>query len=84
MVFWFNGIAFWCSAVIDSNRPLPTDSLPPNSSRSRGGLSTKSHMVVRGLDCLVWFRFTACHRDDAPQAGPLIEGLPAEVVGPVV
>lgn len=37
-------------------------------------------MAVRGLGCPVRFTLTAGHRGDAPQAGALIEGLPAEVV----
>ena len=37
-------------------------------------------MVVRGLGCPVRFALTGGHCGDAPQAGPLIEGLPAEVV----
>lgn len=37
-------------------------------------------MAVRGLGCPVNFTLTAGHRGDAPQAAPLIEGLPAEVV----
>ncbi len=37
-------------------------------------------MAVRGLGCPVRFTLTAGQRGDAPQAGPLIEGLPAEVV----
>ena len=37
-------------------------------------------MAVRGLGCPVRFTLTAGHRGDAPQAGPLIEGLPADVV----
>ena len=37
-------------------------------------------MAVRGLGCPVRFSLTAGHRGDAPQAGPLIEGLPAQVV----
>ena len=48
--------------------------------RSRGGLSTKIHMAVRGLGCPVRFTLTAGQKGDAPQAGPLIEGLPAGVV----
>ncbi|WP_430420499.1 IS5 family transposase [Phenylobacterium sp.] len=48
--------------------------------RSRGGLSTKIHMAVRGLGCPVRFSLTAGHRGDAPQAEPLIEGLAADVV----
>jgi transposase len=37
-------------------------------------------MAVRGLGCPVRFALTAGHRGDAPQAGPLIEGLPARAV----
>ncbi len=37
-------------------------------------------MAVRGLGCPVKFTLTAGQKGDAPQAGPLIEGLPAEVV----
>ena len=37
-------------------------------------------MAVRGLGCPVRFALTGGHRGDAPQAGPLIEGLPAQVV----
>jgi transposase len=37
-------------------------------------------MAVRGLGCPVAFTLTAGQRGDAPQAGPLIEGLPADVV----
>lgn len=37
-------------------------------------------MAVRGLGCPVRFSLTAGHRGDAPQAAPLIEGLPAQVV----
>jgi len=37
-------------------------------------------MAVRGLGCPVRFTLTAGQRGDAPQAGPLIDGLPAEVV----
>ncbi|HKH66572.1 MAG TPA: IS5 family transposase [Reyranella sp.] len=48
--------------------------------RSRGGLSTKIHLAVRGLGCPVRFILTAGHRGDAPQALPLIEDLPAEAV----
>jgi Transposase DDE domain len=48
--------------------------------RSRGGLSTKIHMAVRGLGCPVRFTLTAGQKGDAPQATALIEGLPAEVV----
>src|SRR5215468_5386857 len=47
--------------------------------RSRGGLSTKIHMVVRGLGCPVRFTLTAGQKGDAPQAAALIEGLSAEV-----
>ena len=48
--------------------------------RSRGGLSNKIHLAVRGLGCSVRFILTAGHRGDAPQAVPLIEDLPAEAV----
>ncbi|WP_116288836.1 IS5 family transposase [Ensifer sp. LCM 4579] len=48
--------------------------------RSRGGLSTKIHMAVRGLGCPVRFALTAGQKGDAPQAEALIEGLPADVV----
>ena len=37
-------------------------------------------MAVRGLGCPVRFALTAGQRGDAPQALPLIEGLPAEIV----
>ena len=37
-------------------------------------------MAVRGLGCPVRFILTAGQRGDAPQALPLIEDLPAEVV----
>ena len=43
-------------------------------------MSTKIHMAVRGLGCPVRFTLTAGQRGDAPQAGPLIEGLPAKAV----
>jgi transposase len=36
-------------------------------------------MAVRGLGLPVRFILTAGHRGDAPQAEPLIEGLPAQV-----
>ena len=48
--------------------------------RSRGGLSTKIHLAVRGLGCPVRFTLTAGQRGDVPQAAALIEGLPAKVV----
>jgi len=48
--------------------------------RSRGGLSTKIHMAVRGLGCPARFTLTAGQKGDGPQAAILIEGLPAEVV----
>ncbi|NEV02947.1 IS5 family transposase [Bradyrhizobium sp. UFLA 03-164] len=48
--------------------------------RSRGGLSTKIHLAVRGLGCPVRFTLTAGQKGDAPQAAALIEGLSAEVV----
>lgn len=37
-------------------------------------------MAVRGLGYPVRFILTAGQRGDAPQAGPLIEGLPADVI----
>jgi transposase len=37
-------------------------------------------MAVRGLGCPVRFALTAGQKGDAPQADPLIEGLPAAVV----
>jgi transposase len=37
-------------------------------------------MAVRGLGCPVRFSLTAGHWGDAPQAEPLIEGLPAKWV----
>ena len=37
-------------------------------------------MAVRGLGCPVRFILTAGQKGDAPQAGPLIEGLPADIV----
>lgn len=37
-------------------------------------------MAVRGLGCPVRLALTAGQKGDAPQAGGLIEGLPAEVV----
>lgn len=48
--------------------------------RSRGGLSTKIHMAVRGLGCPVRFALTAGQRGDAPQADALIADLPADIV----
>ena len=37
-------------------------------------------MAVRGLGCPVRFALTAGQRGDAPQAEPLIDALPAQVV----
>lgn len=37
-------------------------------------------MAVRGLGCPVRFILTAGQKGDAPQAGPLIEGLSAQVM----
>ena len=37
-------------------------------------------MAVRGLGCPVRFTLTAGQKGDAPQAGALIEGLPADIV----
>ncbi len=44
--------------------------------RSRGGLSTKIHLAVRGLGCPVRFTLTAGQKGDAPQAAALLEGCP--------
>ncbi|NEV03268.1 transposase, partial [Bradyrhizobium sp. UFLA 03-164] len=52
----------------------------PAIGRSRGGLSTKIHLAVRGLGCPVRFTLPAGQKGDAPQAAALIEGLSAEVV----
>ena len=52
----------------------------PAIGRSRGGLSTKIHMAVRGLGCPVRFALTAGQKGDAPQAEALLADLPAEVV----
>lgn len=43
-------------------------------------MSTKIHMVVRGLGAPVRLALTAGQRGDCPQAYALIEGLPADVV----
>jgi transposase len=43
--------------------------------RSRGGFSTKIHMVVDGLGNPVRLRLTAGHCHDSPHAPALIEGL---------
>ena len=43
-------------------------------------MSTKIHMAVRGLGCPVRFTLTAGQKGDAPQAEPMIEALPAEIV----
>ena len=48
--------------------------------RSRGGLSTKIHLAVRGLGCPVAFRLTAGHRGDVPQAAALLSGQTASIV----
>ena len=37
-------------------------------------------MAVRGLGCPVRFILTAGQKGDAPQAGPLIQGLAADIV----
>jgi transposase len=37
-------------------------------------------MAVRGLGCPVRFTLTAGQKGDAPQAEPMIEALPAEIV----
>src|SRR5258708_7887987 len=48
--------------------------------RARGGMITNIHLAVRGLGCPVRFVLSAGKRGDAPQAGALMEGLPAQVV----
>lgn len=48
--------------------------------RSRGGLSTKIHLAVRGLGCPVAFHLTGGHKSDAPQAAILVKGRRAEIV----
>jgi transposase len=48
--------------------------------RSRGGLTTKIHLAVRGLGCPIRFVLTAGHKGDAPQAGALLDGAPADIV----
>src|SRR4030088_1390290 len=48
--------------------------------RSRGGLTTKIHLAVRGFGCPVRFVLTARPAGDAPQAGPLTDGIPADVI----
>ncbi|MDO9501007.1 IS5 family transposase [Falsiroseomonas sp.] len=48
--------------------------------RSRGGLSTKIHLAVRGLGMPVRLALTGGQRGDCPQAYGLIEGLSADVV----
>lgn len=49
--------------------------------RSRGGLSTKIHVAVRGLGCAVRLILTAGQRGDAPQAAALLgDDRPAVVL----
>jgi transposase len=48
----------------------------PPLGRSRGGLSTKIHLAVRGLGCPVRIILTTGQRGDCPQAYHLVEGLP--------
>src|SRR4030081_1581731 len=48
--------------------------------RSRGALTPKTHLPVRGWGCPVRFVLTAGQAGDAPQAGPLIDGMPADVI----
>jgi transposase len=47
--------------------------------RSRGGLTTKVHLAVRGLGCPVRFTLTPGQSGDCPQAKLLIDGLSAEI-----
>ena len=48
--------------------------------RSRGGLSTKIHLLANGLGEPVAFRLTAGQAAEFPEALPLLEGRQAEVV----
>ena len=48
--------------------------------RSRGGLSTKIHMAVRGLGCPVRFTLTAGQEGRCAASSGVDRGLPAEVV----
>ena len=48
--------------------------------RSRGRLSTKIHLAVRGLGCPAGFVLTAGQKGDAPQASALLEAAVAEFV----
>ena len=48
--------------------------------RSRGRLSTKIHLAVRGLGCPAGFVLTAGQKGDAPQASALLEAALAEFV----
>lgn len=43
-------------------------------------MTTKIHLVVRGLGCPVRFVLTPGQAGDAPQAGPLLKDLPAAFV----
>lgn len=43
-------------------------------------MSTKVHLVVRGLGCPVRFALTAGQKGDAPQAEALLADLPAAMV----
>ena len=53
--------------------------IPPLADRAAVS-STKIHLAVRGLGYPVRFALTAGQEDDAPQAGSLIEDLPAHFV----
>lgn len=46
--------------------------------RSRGGLTTKLHVVVEALGNLARWRLTAGRAADVTEAEPLLEGIPAE------
>jgi transposase len=54
--------------------------LGPFLGRSRGGLSTKIHVAVRGLGCPVAIILTAGQKGDVPQAAALLEGQKADFV----
>lgn len=71
-------------STFESRRTADQASAEPASDqalgRSRGGLNTKIHLAVRGLDCPVRFALTAGRKGDAPLAEALLKDLPAEVI----
>ena len=51
------------------------------SARGRlAGAAAKNQVALWGLGCPIRFRFTAGQAGAAPQAAPLMDGLPAKVV----